>query len=133
MLSESDFEAALVNFCCYGYGANASEVVQKQRLAQGHCWSFTNSLNSQFYSCIYGKTYLAVYYLLIGDTSGVSAFSRQIKMSNLLHVGLNLIISKVFTILCLLCQCRYQEYRGKFQSKTAISKQLFFQMSAQIK
>ena len=27
--SENDFEAALVNFCCYDYGANASEAVQK--------------------------------------------------------------------------------------------------------
>ena len=31
MLSENDFEAVLVNFCCYEYGAkpNASEAVQK--------------------------------------------------------------------------------------------------------
>ena len=29
LLSENDFEAVLVNFCCYG--ANASEVVQKIR------------------------------------------------------------------------------------------------------
>ena len=28
-LSENDFEAVLVNFCCYDYGANASEAVQK--------------------------------------------------------------------------------------------------------
>ena len=31
-LSENDFEAVLVNFCCYDYlcyGANASETVQK--------------------------------------------------------------------------------------------------------
>ena len=28
-LSENDFEAVLVNFCCYEYGANASEAVQK--------------------------------------------------------------------------------------------------------
>ena len=27
--SESDFEAVLVNFCCYKYGANASEAVLK--------------------------------------------------------------------------------------------------------
>ena len=60
-------------------------------------------------------------------------FSWQIKMSNLLHVGLILIISKVFTILCLLCLCRNREYRGNFQNKTVISKQLFCQMSAQVK
>ena len=29
LLSESDFEAVLVNYCCYEYGANASEAVQK--------------------------------------------------------------------------------------------------------
>ena len=29
LLSENDFEAVLVNFCCYDYGANASEAVQK--------------------------------------------------------------------------------------------------------
>ena len=37
LLSENDFEAVLVNFCCYEYiiySANASEAVQKQRLAQ---------------------------------------------------------------------------------------------------
>ena len=28
-LSENDFEAVLVYFCCYDYGANASEAVQK--------------------------------------------------------------------------------------------------------
>ena len=29
LLSEKDFEAVLVNFCCYEYGANTSEAVQK--------------------------------------------------------------------------------------------------------
>ena len=29
MLSENDFEAVLVTFCCYDHGTNASEVVQK--------------------------------------------------------------------------------------------------------
>ena len=29
LLTENDFEAVLVNFCCYDYGANASEAVQK--------------------------------------------------------------------------------------------------------
>ena len=28
-LSENDFDTVLVSFCCYDYGANASEVVQK--------------------------------------------------------------------------------------------------------
>ena len=59
-------------------------------------------------------------------------FSWQIKMSNLLNVGLILIISKVFAILCLLCLCRNREYLGNFQNKTVISK-IFFQISAQVK
>ena len=59
-------------------------------------------------------------------------FSLQIKMSNLLHVGIILIISKVFTILCLLCLYRNREYPGNFHNETVISK-LFFQMSAQVK
>ena len=42
-LSEIDFETVLVNFCCYEYDANASEAVQKPRLAQGQCWSYANS------------------------------------------------------------------------------------------
>ena len=29
LLSENDFEAVLANFCCYDYGANTSEAVQK--------------------------------------------------------------------------------------------------------
>ena len=29
LLSENDFESVLVNFCCYEYGANASEAFQK--------------------------------------------------------------------------------------------------------
>ena len=32
LLSENDFEAVLVNFCCYEYGSNASEAVQKIRI-----------------------------------------------------------------------------------------------------
>ena len=52
-------------------------------------------------------------------------------MINLLHVALMLIISEVFTILCLLCLCSNREYRGNFQNKTVISK-LFFQMGAQV-
>ena len=59
-------------------------------------------------------------------------FSWQTKVSNLLHVGLILIIRKVFTILCLLCLCRNREYPGNFQNKPVISK-LFFQKIAQVK
>ena len=42
-----------------------------------------------------------------------------------------LIISKVFTILCLLCLCGNREYPGSFQNK-AVSSKLFFQMSVKL-
>ena len=29
LFSENDFETVLITFCCYGYGVNASEAVQK--------------------------------------------------------------------------------------------------------
>ena len=29
LLSENDFETVLVNFCCYDYGTNTSEAIQK--------------------------------------------------------------------------------------------------------
>ena len=75
------------------------------------------------------KTYLAVYYLLNGDANQVSVFSWQIKMSNLLHVGLILIISKVFTIYFACAGIR--EYHGNFQNETVMCK-LFFKSSAQV-
>ena len=50
LLNENDFVAVLANFCCYGYGANASETVQeiaidKKRLSQmlPMCYSLLNS------------------------------------------------------------------------------------------
>ena len=51
LLNENDFEAVLVTFCCYDYGANASEAVQKiarsKRLSQMFfvCNSMLNSQN----------------------------------------------------------------------------------------
>ena len=29
LFSENDFETVLITFCCYGYGVNTSEAVQK--------------------------------------------------------------------------------------------------------
>ena len=102
LFSENCFEAVLVNFCCYGLWCQCF-----RRLAQGYCWSsYATSLKQ-----------LAIYCLLIGDTSQVSVFSWQIKMNNLLHVGLILIISKVFTILCLLCLCRIGNSLVTFKTK----------------
>ena len=51
LLNENDFEAVLVTFCCYDYGANVSEAVQKiarsKRLSQMFfvCNSMLNSQN----------------------------------------------------------------------------------------
>ena len=68
LLSENYFEAVLVNFCCYEYGANASEAVQKisTRTLLELC-QLTKTAN--FIATPMKKTYLAVYSLLIGDTS----------------------------------------------------------------
>ena len=77
LLSENDFEAVLVNFCCYKYiiVSMLVSIGEAKISTQGHCWSYSNSLNSYFHSYTYEKTYLAVYYRLIGDTSQVSVFS----------------------------------------------------------
>ena len=51
LLSENNFEAVLANFCCYDYGANSSEVVQKIATNQkdyhkcSSCFSLLNSQN----------------------------------------------------------------------------------------
>ena len=34
LLSKNDWETVLVTFCCYGYGVNASEAVQKKAADQ---------------------------------------------------------------------------------------------------
>ena len=55
----------LANFCCYDYGANALH--KETRVV-------CQLTKTEFYSYTYEKTYLAVYYLLAGDTSKVSIF-----------------------------------------------------------
>ena len=77
MVSESDFEAVLVNFYSVvmtTHGANALEAVQKiiTRTLLELC-QLTKTAN--FIATPMKKTYLAVYYLLIGDKSQVSVFS----------------------------------------------------------
>ena len=69
LLIENDFEAILVNFCCYDYGVNASEAVQK--ISTMTLELYANSLK---HSCTYEKTYIAVYYLLTGDATQVFCF-----------------------------------------------------------
>ena len=110
------------------YGANASEAVQKisTRTLLELC-QLTKTAN--FIATPMKKH---IYQFITGLLEIQARFMFQIKMSNLLHVGLILINSKVFTILCLLCLCRNREYLGNFQSKTVISK-LFFRICAQVK
>ena len=50
LLSENDFEAILVNFCCYEYIIVPMLLRQfrseaKISTSQGHYWSYANSLN----------------------------------------------------------------------------------------
>ena len=73
LLGEIDFEAVLADFCCYGYGANASEAVQKisARTYTGVVCQLTKTANVIATPL---KKHLAVYYLLAGDTSQVSVF-----------------------------------------------------------
>ena len=71
------------------------------------------------------------YNRLAGDTSQVLLFPlHKIKMSKqyrffflnyLSHISLVLTISKVFTILCLLCLCGNREYPCSFQNKSVSS------------
>ena len=72
MLIENDFEAVLVNFCCYEYGTSASETVQKisTRTLLELC-QLTKTANFKVTPM---KKHLAVYHLLIGDTRQVSVF-----------------------------------------------------------
>ena len=73
MLSENDFEAVLVSFCCYEYDASASEAVQKiSTRALLELCQLTKTAN--FKATPIEKTYLAVYYLIIGGRSQVSVF-----------------------------------------------------------
>ena len=66
-------EAVLVNFCCYDYGVNASEALQKisTRLA-GAVSQLTKK--ADFIATPIKKTYLAFCYLPIGYKSQVSVF-----------------------------------------------------------
>ena len=90
---------------------------QSRRLAQGHCWGELCQLTktANFKATPMKETYLAVYYLLNGDASQVSVFSMTIKMSNLLHVGLILIIGKKCSPSSgLLCLCENERIPGNF-------------------
>ena len=106
---------------------------QFRRFSQGH-WSYANSLKQLFLQLHLGvKKHIQQFSTCLLEIQVRFVFLvTYIKMSDLLHGRLMLIISKVFTILCLLCLCRNREYPGNFQNKTGISK-LFFQMSAQVK
>ena len=98
----------------YEYGANAFEAAQnistrtplsyanslKQLILKLHLWK---NIFSSFITC------------LLEIQTRFLFFPRQLKTSSLLQVGLILIISKMFTILCLLCLCRNREYPGNLK------------------
>ena len=105
LLNENDFEAVLVNFSCYEHDVNASETVQKiSTRALLELCQLTKTDN--FKSKPMRKHIEQFIICLLEIQASCLIFSWQTKMSSLLHVGLISIISKVFTILCILCLCR---------------------------
>ena len=56
LLSENNFEAVLANFCCYDYGANSSEVVQKIATNQKDY----HKCSSCFIVCLIAKIYQSI-------------------------------------------------------------------------
>ena len=130
LLSENDFEAVLVNLCCYGYCAHASEGVQKTSTRTLlEVFQLTKTAN---FIATPMKINIQLFITCLLEIQVRFDFFLTKKMSNLLHVGLILIITKVFTILCLLFLCRNREYLDNFQNETLISKFLF-QISVQVK
>ena len=75
LLSENDFETVLVNFCCYEYGANASEAVQKTSTSTRTLLEVCQLTKTANFKAIPMKKHLASsLYLFIGDTSQVFVF-----------------------------------------------------------
>ena len=97
------------------------------------CWSYAKSLKQLISKLHLRKNIFSSLLLAYWRYKPCFCFFFwQIKMRNILHVGLILIISKVFVIFNLLCLCGNREYPGNFQNETVISK-LYFQKSAQVK
>ena len=77
LLSENYFEAVLINFCCYGYGTNSSEEVQK---ISARTLDFVRQLTktANFISSLLGTA---------GDTSQIKMSKKQTYLINyLLHI-----------------------------------------------
>ena len=114
----------LANFCCYDYSADASEAVQKIKDTGVAC-QLTKTAN--FIATYLGKN------IFSSLLPACWRYKTKIKISKqqiyllkyLLYIGLMLIISNMFSILCLLCLCGNREYPGSFQNK-AVSSKLFF-------
>ena len=88
LLGENGFEAVLVDFCCYDFGANASETVQK--ISTGTLKLYANSLKQlvlqlQLWKNIFSSL-LPAYW---GQKPGFCFFLTQIKMSKQ-HMDLSL-------------------------------------------
>ena len=72
LLIGNDVEAVLVNFCCYDYGANAFEAVQK--ISTRTLLESCQLIKTANFIATTMKKHLAFHYLLIGDTSQVLFF-----------------------------------------------------------
>ena len=73
MLSENDFEAVSATFCCFDYGANAFEAVQKIAADQKDyhkcsSWVIVCWIAKIYQSIAVKKGWLLTYY----DTSGIA-------------------------------------------------------------
>ena len=79
MLSEHDFEDILVTFCCYDYGANTSETVQKVATDQKDYHKYSSCvivcwIAKTYQSMAAKKRWLLTYY----DTSGVAKKAAEV-------------------------------------------------------
>ena len=73
LLSENDFEVVLVNFCCYEYGANASEAVQK--ISTRNLLELCQLTKTANFKATRMKKHIWQFITcFIGDTSQVSVF-----------------------------------------------------------
>ena len=72
LLIGNEVEAVLVNFCCYDYGVNASEAVQK--ISTRTLLESCQLIKTANFIAAPLKKHFAFHYLLTGDTSQVLFF-----------------------------------------------------------
>ena len=72
LLYENDFEAVLATFCCYEYGANASEAVQKIATDQKDYHKYSSCI----IACLIAKIYQWI--TVKKDISGVAKKTAEV-------------------------------------------------------